>query len=624
MKQCNYEKLNDKGFAPEETIIENEDVIIGKISPIQPTGNNNKVYKDNSTIFKSNVQGVIDRVHTGIYNAEGYEMYNVRVRMEREPMSGDKFTCYDDSHEVLTTEGWINVKDVTMEHKVASLVDGNKLDYVKPIQIKSYDYKGKMYLVESNQVSLCVTPNHRMWVGNRNGKYKIELAEEILGKRKYYKKNIDDIIVARNDEFFDYNEEGQITHFKIGETKLAIKEWLHFFGIWLAEGYVHNSCFSIIIAAHKQRVKDELILIGDKFGWKFNKKSSNTSEEENTHVWSVSKKHNCDSIGEYMFQYSVGAVNKFLPEWVWSLTPDLCRELINGMMLGDGHTMANGTRRYDTSSRKLADDFQRLCLHAGYSTNISVKYEAGHESTIIKGKRKGTVIKSTTDAYRLTIIEKQNEPLVNKNVNEGKQLDSMIDFEGKVYCCSVGGLGVIYVRRNKMPVWCGNTMHGQKGTVGITYKQKDMPFTESGMVPDLILNPHGYPSRMSLGHFIECLASKEAAESGHFVDGTPFNNYDITQLPEAMKKLGYSPFGNETMYCGITGRKMDVSIFIGPVFTIRLKHMVLDKVHGRARGPKQALTRQPLEGRSRDGGLKVGRIHFATKCVCKYMLVYIW
>jgi len=142
-----------------------------------------------------------------------------------------------------------------------------------------------------------------------------------------------------------------------------------------------------------------------------------------------------------------------------------------------------------------------------------------------------------------------------------------------------------------------------------------MPFTESGIIPDLILNPHGYPSRMSLGHFIECLASKEAAETGHFVDGTPFNNYDIKQLPEALKKLGYSPYGTEKMYCGLTGRQMDVEIFIGPVFTIRLKHMVLDKVHGRARGPKQALTRQPLEGRSRDGGLKIGN-HFAGKSRC--------
>jgi DNA-directed RNA polymerase II subunit RPB2 len=214
----------------------------------------------------------------------------------------------------------------------------------------------------------------------------------------------------------------------------------------------------------------------------------------------------------------------------------------------------------------------------------------------------------------MTIIETQVEPIVNKNIKKNSDgtitgnCDSMVPFKGKVYCCTVPGQGVIVVRRNGLMCLSGNSRHGQKGTIGITYPQRDMPFTESGIVPDLILNPHGYPSRMSLGHFIECLASKEAAESGHFVDGTPFNNYDVKQLPEALKKLGYSPYGTEKMYCGFTGRKMDVEIFIGPVYTIRLKHMVLDKVHGRARGPKQALTRQPLEGRSRDGGLKIGEM----------------
>ena len=92
MKQGNYNKLNEKGFIPEETEIDNQDIIIGKVSPIQPTGNNNKVYKDNSVQFKSNVEGVIDRVHTGVYNNDGYEMYNVRIRMEREPIIGDKFS----------------------------------------------------------------------------------------------------------------------------------------------------------------------------------------------------------------------------------------------------------------------------------------------------------------------------------------------------------------------------------------------------------------------------------------------------------------------------------------------------------------------------------------------------
>ena len=215
MKQGNYDKLNEKGFVPEETEIQDEDIIIGKVSPIQPTGQNNKVYKDSSRIFKSNVPGVIDRVHTNIFNSDGYEQYNVRVRMERIPMIGDKFA----------------------------------------------------------------------------------------------------------------------------------------------------------------------------------------------------------------------------------------------------------------------------------------------------------------------------------------------------------------------------SSYGQKGTLGIALPQKDMPFTEDGMVPDLIMNPHAIPSRMTVAQLIECMSAKIGAIDGKFMDGTPFNDYNVRDLPNILKKLGYDAYGTETMYCGITGRKIEAKIFIGPTYYMRLKHMVLDKVH---------------------------------------------
>lgn len=134
-----------------------------------------------------------------------------------------------------------------------------------------------------------------------------------------------------------------------------------------------------------------------------------------------------------------------------------------------------------------------------------------------------------------------------------------------------------------------------------------MPFTESGIVPDMIMNPCAIPSRMTVGQLIECMSAKIGAIEGHFVDGTPFNDYNVKELPTILKKLGYNAFGTETMYCGITGKKMEAQIFIGPTYCVRLKHMTLDKIHSRSRGPRQALTRQPLEGRSRDGGLKIGK-----------------
>jgi DNA-directed RNA polymerase II subunit RPB2 len=154
--------------------------------------------------------------------------------------------------------------------------------------------------------------------------------------------------------------------------------------------------------------------------------------------------------------------------------------------------------------------------------------------------------------------------------------------------------------------------HGQKGTIGMTYKQEDMPFTREGIVPDLIINPHCIPSRMTIGHLLECLSSKVAALNGHEGDATPFQNADSKNTVESISAklhgLGYQHRGNEVMYNGFTGKKMEVMIFLGPTFYQRLKHMVDDKMHSRGRGPVQILTRQPTEGRSRDGGLRFGEM----------------
>jgi hypothetical protein len=119
----------------------------------------------------------------------------------------------------------------------------------------------------------------------------------------------------------------------------------------------------------------------------------------------------------------------------------------------------------------------------------------------------------------------------------------------------------------------------QKGTVGITLQQRDMPFTADGMVPDIIFNPHGMPTRMTVGQLIEMLGSKVAASIGSIIDGTPFSDYDVTELPKILKEIGMDEYGTEEMYCGMTGRKMKARIFICPMFYLRLKHMVLDKVH---------------------------------------------
>ena len=150
--------------------------------------------------------------------------------------------------------------------------------------------------------------------------------------------------------------------------------------------------------------------------------------------------------------------------------------------------------------------------------------------------------------------------------------------------------------------------HGQKGTVGITYRQEDMPFTAQGITPDIIINPHAIPSRMTIGHLVECLLGKVSALTGDEGDATPFTDVTVEAISQALAACGYQQRGLEVMYNGHTGRKLTAQIFLGPTYYQRLKHMVDDKIHARARGPLQILTRQPVEGRSRDGGLRFGEM----------------
>lgn len=150
--------------------------------------------------------------------------------------------------------------------------------------------------------------------------------------------------------------------------------------------------------------------------------------------------------------------------------------------------------------------------------------------------------------------------------------------------------------------------HGQKGTIGITYRQEDMPFTAEGIVPDVIINPHAIPSRMTIGHLVECLLSKVATLIGNEGDATPFTDLTVESVSIFLRQKGYQSRGLEVMYHGHTGRKLQAQVYLGPTYYQRLKHMVDDKIHSRARGPVQILTRQPVEGRSRDGGLRFGEM----------------
>lgn len=161
-----------------------------------------------------------------------------------------------------------------------------------------------------------------------------------------------------------------------------------------------------------------------------------------------------------------------------------------------------------------------------------------------------------------------------------------------------------------------SSRHGQKGVVGIIAEQVDMPFSDLGIVPDIIMNPHGFPSRMTVGKMLELVSGKAGILKGNFEYGTAFGGSKLEDMSRALVDAGYSYDGKDYLTSGITGEPLPAYVFTGPIYYQKLKHMVQDKMHSRARGPRAILTRQPTEGRSRDGGLRLGEME--RDCLIAY------
>ncbi|USN45604.1 MAG: DNA-directed RNA polymerase subunit B [Candidatus Woesearchaeota archaeon] len=231
------------------------------------------------------------------------------------------------------------------------------------------------------------------------------------------------------------------------------------------------------------------------------------------------------------------------------------------------------------------------------------------EADVIIGKTSPPRFLSSADEYNLTTSSSRESSIALQHGESG-----VVDFVMLTENSEGNKLVQVRLREQRIPEIGDKfiSRHAQKGVISLLVPDADMPFTASGIKPDLLFGPHGMPSRMTISHLMELLGGKVAALSGRIVDATSFQSEKEDDLRKELLKLGFREDGTETMYNGITGDQYTTKIYIGNMFYMRLKHMVRNRVHSRATGPIQLLTRQPTEGRAKEGGLRLGEMEKDT------------
>ncbi len=286
--------------------------------------------------------------------------------------------------------------------------------------------------------------------------------------------------------------------------------------------------------------------------------------------------------------------------------------IINQSAIDRGLFVSNSYKTIVYEEKRIdSNSYEKVTLHNIMTKNAKWYNKLDSTGIVREGVRvvKGDVLVSKVSVVSKTGAESQRD----------SSICAQHDQEGTVHRVIVTTntdgyqLIKIVIRQTKIPEIGDKfaSRSAQKGTLGMTFRQEDMPFTRDGIVPDIIINPNAIPSRMTIAQLLECVLGKAGAMEGTLNDSTPFTASSVDVADDICNRLaivGFERDGSETLCNGMTGERMRAKIFIGPTYYQRLKHMVGDKIHARADGDVQILTNQPLEGRSRGGGLRLGEM----------------
>lgn len=574
-KDANYGFI-ENGLVREGTVVKRGDVLIVKSAKIpQPT--DQYLYTDKSTVYKYPEPSFVEKVIV-TRNDEDVPVAKVKLRSERKIVIGDKL-CLSPDHDVLTACGWRPISEITMDDEIATLGSSKELEYHRPYRVYSYDHNGEMYEIKTRHINQCVTLNHRMYVKLRSGKnagdFQLIAAEKIMGRCVQYKKNALNVYLD--------TPVMTLTCPGCADVSVSMDDWLVLLGALVSYGWADQHCQDLVYIFtaddRRHRRVDEVCSRMGIEHWRAHAK---------TCIKSPHVKRVVGSLG----------VEKHLPDYVWRLSQRQCRVLLSSLWSLDGSSYSGHHEMYYTSSKRLADDIMRLSLHAGWSGSVSI------------------CAMTARSGYCVSIEESENEPVANDGHTSGQnwQIERRIPYNGRVYCVEVPN-HVFYVRREGVATWTGNSSrNGNKSIVAAIWPAADMPYTEDGLIPDVVINPHGIPTRMVIGQIMETTMSELAVKKGVFMSADAFRRIDMKAIINELEKRGVKFGGHRRMYNGRTGNWFDTLIFIGPVGYQRLQKFVVDESYAVSTGPTSALTRQPLDGKINEGGLRIGEMEKDVYC----------
>jgi DNA-directed RNA polymerase II subunit RPB2 len=681
LRNGNYGKLGADGFIPENTFVNSDDILVGKVVPLRvPTGMvlpaGAKRFRDVSRTPRNNESGFVDKIFKN-RNGEGYSFVKIRMRELRTPEIGDKFSsrhgqkgtcgmilepedmpqtasgiipdiiinphCLADDHEILTEHGFMNWQEVQKGCEAGTLRVGGynkqtkQLVYEHPTAFilneakertmvefthsgEAENWNGDDNNMASNGVSLFVTEDHDMFA--KKGRYYgdgVTWDGVQKGPRGASRRIVKDYEKVKAGELLDADAikfigkasagfNGDLTY-PVGDrlglhTNEKSVAFCELYGYWLGDGTLRLGGNSVEMSPVK-KVDDEWLR--ERFNtlelvegedYTYNVIGGQNETRPVRYRWSIINKvwfaMFCEEYGKKYAKYT-NASNvpevtstmepediksaKWMAPWVWELPSELSRALMAGLRFADGCEAADRNMIW-TSSTRFRDEIVRLALHAGYSAHFTIQHNVGD----IKGEDKeGRLIVARHTGWKVSYTDtaRASEPTLNVMRDTKK-----VQYNGITWCVTMPN-GFIITRRSKRT---------EDGTV----QHASRP----------IITGQCIPSRMTIAQLMETLLGKIGCHTGCLGDGTPFNKkMTLDGLAKVLRDdLGLEPYGNEIMYNGHTGRQMETNIFMGPCFYQRLRHCSADKLHSRSCGPLVMLTRQPAEGRAREGGLRFGEM----------------